>query len=75
MCTQLGCKCKAGWCGDGCSEVEKVKPCPGTMCSGHGSCREEDGAAHCVCDSGFTDKDALDCPKDALVMVSVTTRH
>jgi len=67
VCTQQGCKCAKGWCGEGCSDVEKVKkPCPGTpMCSGHGVCRDEGTEAHCVCDSGFTDKDCsvTDCPK------------
>ncbi|WP_246137571.1 family 43 glycosylhydrolase [Myxococcus llanfairpwllgwyngyllgogerychwyrndrobwllllantysiliogogogochensis] len=29
--------------------------CDGVTCSGHGVCRDEAGAARCICDEGFTD--------------------
>lgn len=30
------------------------RPCAGVSCSGHGSCFEEDQAAYCLCDEGFS---------------------
>jgi hypothetical protein len=67
VCNDGLCTCKNGWKGETCNKVA----CPND-CSGHGSCKLEEGVgAICDCDAGF---DTVDCSVGMILLFVVAKK-